>query len=274
MSPRWMSTAIVSSSAEATAGRGSLRAWGRVVLLGGWTAGWFGLRLMSWGVLFPFRALRDRLRRWILQRWASGVLALLRVRVTVEGPVPAPPFVLVSNHLSYLDIVVYAALAPACFVAKQEVRDWPGVGFLAWGMGTIFIDRRRKRDAVRVLEDVGAAIAGGDGVTIFAEATSSAGHGVLPFKPALLEWAARQEYPVHFASLGYRTPPGAPPAHLAVCWWGEMTFGDHLLDLCRLPGLSAVVRFGGAPIEATDRKHLAHRLHQAVAAQFIPVVTE
>jgi len=276
MSPAWMSTAIASSSAEAGRERraGTLRAWGRAGGLAAGTAGWFSLRLLSWALLLPFPGARDRIRRWIFQRWARGVLRRLGVRVTVEGTVPGPPFVLVSNHLSYLDIVVYAAVAPARFVAKREVRGWPGVGFLAWGMGTIFIDRTLKRDAVRVLDDMGAAIGGGDGVTIFAEATSSAGHSVLPFKPALLEWAARTGYPVHYASLGYRTPAGAPPAHLAVCWWGEMTFGDHLLDLCRLPGLSATVRFGAEPIEEKDRKRLAGRLHHAVSAQFIPVVTE
>lgn len=192
----------------------------------------------------------------------------------MDGAAPAAPFFLVSNHLSYLDIVIYAALGPARFVAKREVRGWPGVGFLAWAMATIFIDRRSGRDTVRALEDLAGAVADGDGVVLFAEATSTAGQAVLPFRPALLEWAARTGHPVHFASLTYRTPPGGPTADLAVCWWGDMTFGSHLVDLCRLPWIEATVRYGREPIEDTDRKRLADRLHRAVAAQFIPVATE
>jgi 1-acyl-sn-glycerol-3-phosphate acyltransferase len=193
------------------------------------------------------------------------------VRITVEGPVPAAPFYLVSNHLSYLDIVVYAATMPARFVAKREVRDWPVVGFLARAGGTIFIDRTVKRDAVRVLQDLGSAVVEGDGVVVFAEATSSPGHMVLPFRPALLEWAARAGHPVHYASLAYRTPDDAPPAHLAVCWWGDMTFGRHLVELSSLAWIDATVRLGAGPISERDRKRLADRLHRAVSEQFTPV---
>ena len=139
---------------------------------------------------------------------------------------------------------------------------------------TIFIDRTNKRDAVRVLEDLAGAVRDGDGVVLFAEATSSAGHTVLPFRPAMLDWAARSGHPVHYASVAYRTPAGAPPAHLAVCWWGDMTFGRHLVELSRLPRIEATIRHGTAPIAERDRKRLADRLQRAVAATFTPVVTE
>jgi 1-acyl-sn-glycerol-3-phosphate acyltransferase len=201
------------------------------------------------------------------------VCRLLAVRTRVIGGVPRAPFFLVSNHLSYLDIVVLAAQAPCRFVAKREVRGWPGVGPLARTMGTIFVDRGAPRDAVRALNQVEAAIRGGDGVTVFAEATSSAGAGVLPFRSALLEWAARTRHPVHYATLGYRTPPGSAPAHLSVCWWGDMTFGRHLVGLAGLRSCEATIHFGPDPITAPDRRQLADRLHAAVRAQFVPVLT-
>ncbi len=274
MSQASTSTAIASSSAEAAGEVSPLLAWGRLAGLTVWTASW----TLAWAILtlllFPFGAARHRVRRGIFRRWARGVARLLGVRVTVDGAVPVAPFFLVSNHLSYLDIVTYAAVMPARFVAKSEVRGWPGVGLLARAMRTIFIDRSVKRDALRVLEHLGAAAAEGDGVVVFAEATSSAGHEVLPFRPALLEWAARTGSPVHHASVGYRTSAGSIPAHLSVCWWGEMTFGRHLVSLARLPWIEATVRFGDAPIAERDRKRLADRLHQAVSARFIPVVLE
>lgn len=274
MSQASTSTAIASSSAETAGEVSPVLAWARLAGLAAWSAVW----ISAWGVLtllaFPFGDARHGLRRTIFRRWARGVAGLLGLRVSVEGAVPETPFFLVSNHLSYLDIVTYAAVMPARFVAKSEVRGWPVVGLLARAMGTIFIDRTVKRDALRVLERLEAAAAEGDGVVVFAEATSSAGQEVLPFRPALLEWAARSGSPVHHASVGYRTAAGSIPAHLSVCWWGDMTFGRHLVALARLPWIEATLRFGDAPIAERDRKRLADQLHQAVSARFIPVVLE
>ncbi len=141
-------------------------------------------------------------------------------------------------------------------------------------MDTIFVDRNAPRDTIRVMARLEAALAAGDGVVLFAEATSSAGSDVLPFRPALLEWAARHEHPVYHASLSYRTPEGSAPAHLAVCWWGDMTFGSHLVSLAALPRIHATVVFGEEPIQESDRRRLAEQLHQAVRERFVPVVTK
>jgi 1-acyl-sn-glycerol-3-phosphate acyltransferase len=221
-----------------------------------------------------FPAARARGRNGIFGLWSRGICRLLRVRLRIEGEVPSSPFLLVSNHLGYLDIPVFGAVAPSRFVAKQEVRKWPGVGLLARAGGTIFVDRQSRRDAVRVTDALARAIAAGESVIIFAEATSSPGERVLPFRPALLEWAAQAGFPVHYASLHYRTPPGGPPAHEAVCWWGDMTFTGHLPTLVRLPWIEATVRFGSFPVQEGERRRLAARLHQAVADQFTPVVME
>lgn len=272
MSLPWTNTATASSSAE---GRGTgARAVVRLTGLALWLTLTIGVVLVIQVILCGSTQRRRTARRHLFQRSARGVLWLLGVRTIVEGACPAPPFLLVSNHLGYLDIVVYAAKLPTRFVAKQEVRRWPVIGFLAWAMDTIFIDRTVRRDSVRVLDQLGTAMAAGDGVTLFAEATSSAGQSVLPFKPALLEWAATTSSPVHYGSVSYRTPPGTSPAHLAVCWWGDMTFGRHLIALAQLPRIDATLRLGAEPIMDPDRKQLASRLHQAVSAQFIPVVME
>lgn len=236
------------------------------------------LAFVAWAlgtlVVLPFPRRRRAVQAAVQHHWARAVGGILDLRVRVEGTPPPAPYLLVSNHLGYLDIVAYGAVVRGRFVAKREVRRWPLIGPLAAMVGTIFIDRTLKRDAVRALDVVQEAVADGDGVIVFAEATSTAGQTVLPFRPALLDWAARSGHPVHYASVEYRTPPGGPPAHLAVCWWGDMTFGGHIAELVRLPWIEATVRFGAAPIAEPDRKRLAGRLHEAVAAQFIPVVTE
>jgi 1-acyl-sn-glycerol-3-phosphate acyltransferase len=268
------SIATASSSVETETGGGRVRAAVRLAGLGIWTAAGVVICLAVRAIEpLAARGWTGAARRRISVWWARGVVRLLGIRIRTDGPVPSAPFLMVANHLSYVDIPVLMATLPCRFVAKQEVRQWRGVGPVAKVAGTIFIDRTSRRDAVRVGDRLGEAVAGGDGVVVFAEATSSPGQRVLPFRPALLDWAARTGHPVHYASVGYRTPAGAPPAHLAVCWWGDMTFGPHLSALARLPGFEAWIHFGPAPLAGTDRKQLATDLHRAVTARFVPVVT-
>ena len=249
------------------------RAWLRLAGLIIWTAIGLVLYLAAVGVTLGIVRWRRGARRGVFRSWARGVERILNVQVDPIGLPPEAPFLLVANHLSYLDVVILAARLEAVFVAKKEVARWPVIGILTRLMDTIFVDRTAPRDAIRVMGRLEAAVAAKDGVVLFAEATSSPGSEVLPFRPALLEWAARHEYPVYHASLSYRTPEGSPPAHLAVCWWGDMTFGSHLLSLAGLPRISATVVFGEEPIQESDRRRLAEQLHQAVRERFVPVVT-
>ncbi len=217
-------------------------------------------------------------RRWRLasfRRWAGGVAHLLGMRRVVEGAPPADaPFILVTNHVSYVDIILLASVVPGVFVAKGEIRSWPMWGIFAGAMRTIFVDRERRRDALRVSDQIQEALARGDGVILFPEGTSTDGRQVRPLKPALLEVAARHGHPVHYARLAYQTPPDAPPAHLAVCWWGDMEFGSHFVELCRLPGFQATVTFGEQPIVARDRKALAQKLYRALTQHVVPAMSE
>jgi 1-acyl-sn-glycerol-3-phosphate acyltransferase len=198
---------------------------------------------------------------------------VIGMRVRPTGTPPHPPFLLVSNHLSYVDIALLATQLDCVFVAKRDIRDWPALGRVVAAMDTIFIDREHPRDVVRVNERIAEALATGDGVVLFAEGTSTRGDRVLPLQPSLLDVAARRQLPVWYASLTYRTPAGAVPADLAVCWWGDMLFFDHFFGLLKLPGFEARITFGPEPVRDTNRKQLAQRLHQSIAEQFIPVVS-
>jgi len=197
--------------------------------------------------------------------WCTAMHPVLGLRVTTTGPMPTAPFLLVSNHLSYVDVIVYGAKLRAAFVAKSEVAGWPVVGPLARWVGTIFVDRRVRRDVTRVNASTEAALDDGLGVVVFAEGTSSAGDEVLPFRSSLLEPAARADHPLVAAAIGYRTPPGSPPARDVVAWWADMTFTGHFLTLLTLPRVEARVSFAPAePIDA-DRHALADRLHRTVS---------
>ncbi|HEY0385091.1 MAG TPA: lysophospholipid acyltransferase family protein, partial [Pyrinomonadaceae bacterium] len=218
--------------------------------------------------------LNEHKRRWrsyIFRRWAQSVAFIAGMKISVQGAPPSPPFLLVSNHLSYMDIVALAAHVDCTFVAKSEVGNWPVIGLLCRSMRTIFINRKLRSDIPRALAAIRLALKQGSGIVLFAEGTSTAGAAVAPFKPSLLELAARSRMPVHCASLSYLTPTGAPPAASAVCWWGDMTFPGHLFRLLGLRSFEAELIFGAQPVQAADRKVLSHRLWAAVSAQFSPV---
>jgi len=225
-------------------------------------------------VLFALPRARARWRMLVFRSWSLTVLPVLGVRVDVEGTPPEPPFLLVTNHLSYLDIPVIGSQVGAIFVAKSEISSWPGLGLMCRSINTIFVDRNLRRDLQRVMGDIDREMEHGMGVVLFPEGTSSRGAGVLPFRPSLLEVAARSDTPVSYATLSYHTPEGEPPAHLSVCWWGGMDFSPHALGLARLSGVQAKIRFGGERIHDVDRKELARRLRIVMLEQFEPVVDE
>lgn len=204
--------------------------------------------------------------------WGRGTARVLGVRIRTAGTPPAAPFFLVANHLSYLDIVVLYSRLQGRFLAKSDVARWPVLGWLARLGGTLFIDREKHRDLTRVLPAVRTILDAGRGVVVFPEGTSTRGDGVERFKPSIFEVPIRTGVPVSYAALSYRTPEGAPPAHLSVCWWGDAPFVPHFLGLLSLPRIDATLAFGDHPVTAEDRKDLALRAQRAVESQFTPVV--
>ncbi len=237
--------------------------------------------LTAWIPLLVLRPLLARpaprawrtVRRAVLRCWGRASLAILGCRVTVRGKAPGSPFLLISNHLSYVDIFLLSAFAPGRFVSKAEIRDWPVAGAMCRTVDIIFVDRRRRRDVTRVGGQIAAALAAGDPVILFPEGTSTPGNRIAPLKPSLLAPAAEQELPVQWAVIRYRTPPDETPAFLSVAWWGEMPLVPHAPDLFRLRRIHAEIEFGEQPVRSTDRKELARLLRERMAGSFRPMVS-
>ena len=249
-----------------------LRRYRRIALLLLVTGVFFAILWTAFALLLPAPRLHRPARNAIFRVWARICLRVIGGRVRVEGSPPRAPFLLVCNHLGYVDIPVLAACTDAWFVAKMEMRSWPLVGMLCRSVGTIFIDRQLGRDVLRVNRLIEDVLADGYGVVIFPEGTSTQGFEVRRFRTSLLDHPARSGMPVHAAALTYRTESGEPPAHLSVCWWGDAPLFAHAQRLFELRRFDVVVRFGPVAVRGSDRKELAARLLSEVERLFEPVV--
>lgn len=211
-------------------------------------------------------------RQIIFGAWTKSFVWISNMQIEVIGTPPKPPFFLVTNHLSYTDIGAIRAVVKGVFVAKSEVNSWFLAGRICRDMGTIFIDRTNRRDIPRAGEQIIERLDAGEGVVVFPEGTSTKGETVLPFNSSFLEFAARAQIPVSYASITYRTPPDELPASLAACWWQDITFFAHLWRLFKVREYTAIITFGEEPVINPDRKVLATELRDRVAEKFVPVL--
>jgi lyso-ornithine lipid O-acyltransferase len=202
-------------------------------------------------------------RASVLHRRSAQLLPRLGVSFRRQGAIPASGLV-VSNHLSYLDILVFSAIAPCVFVSKREVRLWPGIGWIASLAGCIYIDRARQQSTQDVQPQMAAALAAGVRVILFAEGTSSDGRQVLPFRSSLFQPAVEGGAPITAACISYEIEDGDPAAD--VCYYGDHGMGTHSLKLFGKAGVRANVRFGSGAKVFSERKDAARELYEQVSA--------
>lgn len=241
-----------------------LRVWVRLITLFCWTITLFVFRLLAKPVRWVSPAGERAVRGRVFRCWGRGALRIIGCEVELAGVPPLPPYFFVSNHLSYVDGIVYAALLGEVFVGMQEIRGWPLIGSICAGMDTLFIERQRPRDVFRVNAEIVRVYDSGAGVIVFVESTTSFGQHVLPFKPALLQGPAERGIPVHFASIRYYAIDSDPEISTSVCWVDDTPFVEHALRLLRRRRYGVRVQFGVEPISADDRKVLARMLEESV----------
>lgn len=221
-----------------------------------------GLRI----VMFRFPRLGTEQREMLVQAWASGLLQVLGIGLQVRGtPVALGPALLVSNHISWLDIVVLHASRHCRFVSKSEVRHWPLIGTLASAAGTLFIERASRRDAMRVVHDMSDSLQRGDVLAVFPEGTTGDGLQVLPFHANLLQAAVSAPAPVQPVALKFVTV-AAGQRSLAPCYVGDDTLVGSLWRTLTSEPIVAVVHYGELQhAQGRDRRSWAADLHQQVS---------
>jgi 1-acyl-sn-glycerol-3-phosphate acyltransferase len=239
-------------SAEVAAGTAVLRLVGVVgVLLGG-------------VLLVPALALlRGRARAGVVRALARGLLAAMGVRLHVRGRTVRAGSLIVANHVSWLDVVVLAAAAPARLVAKHEVRGWPAVGALAAAAGTIFVDRSRPKSLPATVAEVAAALRSGASVAVFPEGTTYCGVDRGPFRPAMFQAAVDAGVPIVPLAVGYRA---AGQATRATAFLGDDALWTSVRRVCALRDVTVTLTGSPAlhPTEGADRRTLARAAQSTV----------
>lgn len=200
-------------------------------------------------------------RSLALHRLCRSLLRHLEVEVVVEGTLPCSGL-LVTNHVSFLDIIFLGAVTPMVFVSKSDVAAWPVVGTIASCAGTVFVERRRRLDVSRVNSQVSRALNAGTLVTLFPEGTSSDGSRVLPFQPSLLQPAVEAGISITPGYLRYTGLDGERADDIA--YFGDRDLMPCIIALLNRRKTTATLRCAPPLSPATDRKTLASQLHAAV----------
>ena len=186
----------------------------------------------------------------------------LSMKVTVSGVVPLSGLI-AANHLSYFDILFFSSQLPCIFVSKSEVLSWPVFGILARCGGTIFVERGRGAVLDNVSCQIRAALEQGIPVVLFPEGTSTDGSTVLNFFPALFEAAVQTGSRVYPSAIAYEMVDGR---EADLCYYGDSTFGPHLLTALGQQGIQAHIVFAGEGESYSDRKAAARGARAQVIA--------
>jgi 1-acyl-sn-glycerol-3-phosphate acyltransferase len=216
-------------------------------------------------ILLRFGSYSAAQRHARIQWWSAKLLRLIGIALHTQGAPHAGAKLVVSNHVSWLDIAaIHAVIPEAHFVSKADVKQWPLIGRLVAGAGTLFIEREKKRDALRVVHQMADALKAGDTVAVFPEGTTGDGRTLLPFHANLLHAAVTTATPVQPVLLRFFDAQHtiSPLAEFL----GETTLAQSAWRFVCARGLNVEVRVLAAQGTAhADRRALAAHLRETIA---------
>jgi lyso-ornithine lipid O-acyltransferase len=247
--------------------------------------------LLLAAIIFPFQyaswRFKWRLGRWLPLLFHRGVLRILNIKVRVIGePAKERPMLILSNHVSWIDIIALGSLFPLSFIAKSEVETWPLFGLMAKLQRSIFVDRTRRSATKEMTESIAERLEEGTPIVLFAESTTSDGNRILPFRSALVG-AARDailsDSPTKHVclqpvALAYNGADGLPTGRMGrarIGWYGDMEMLPHLAGILRGGALEMTITFG-SPLSFDregDRKRLTSQAEADVRRLMVGALT-
>jgi 1-acyl-sn-glycerol-3-phosphate acyltransferase len=218
-------------------------------------------------VMTRFPSLDAAGRQQRIQWWSAKLLRMMGLALHASGTPRPGATLLVANHVSWLDIAAIHAVAPhARFVSKADVLTWPLLGWLIRSAGTLFIERERKRDALRVVHQIAESLQAGETVAVFPEGTTTDGRSLLPFHANLLHAAVTTGTPVQPVALRY-----ADAAHAispAAEYLGDTSLLQSLWRMASARGLAVHVELlAPQGTRHADRRALAQALREQIAVR-------
>lgn len=225
---------------------------------------------------FKFRPMKARkIICGILGAYARFACWFMGIRVKKTG---VPDYsdvnhLIVSNHLSYTDILVICAYYPACFVTSVEIRDTPFLGHICKLGGCVFVERRNKRNLSKEIQEVTDALKVGLDVVIFPEATSTNGEEVIRFRRPLFRAAIDSKVPIKPITINYRYLDGVEVSlknRDSIFWYGDMTFADHLWTFLKMKRVDVDLVIGEKLKIGEEMDHgiLAEKSHELVSNNY------
>jgi 1-acyl-sn-glycerol-3-phosphate acyltransferase len=214
-----------------------------------------------------------------LSELGKRLLRTQDVTYSTVGPVPMTGAV-ISNHLTYVDILVHAAMRPCVFVSKIELRKTPVLGWISMMAGTVYVARGAGGSAAKAAEGMAKGFRDGLPVVFFPEGTTGVGdEPVLSMRSGLLAQSLAAGQPIVAGFIHYdlgakdlvRGKSTRNDVH-----WGPETLWQHIWNFVDLHGMHATIRFADAPIAFTpeayeNRKIAAVEARAAVAALSTPI---
>ena len=217
-------------------------------------------------ILLVFPRLSPEQRQLRTQVWSLAMLRCIRIQLIVKGnPALNGPLLMVANHMSWLDITALHAARFCRFISKADVKKWPFIGRLASGIGTLFIERESRRDAMRVVHHMTQSLRSGDVLGVFPEGTTSDGAGLLPFHANLVQAAIAADAPIQPVALQFiDTTTGQRST--APCYVGDDTLAESVWRTLTTSHIAVVINFGEPQFaQGRDRRAWALALQQAVS---------
>ncbi len=203
----------------------------------------------------------------LIQYWAKRLLRILRIKITLSGEVlkflSKDTYLIVSNHISWLDIPVIFSLKPITFVSASDVKTWPIIGMLAKISGAIFIDRTRKSSLVEVIQAMNHHFKNEkQSICIFPEGITSNGYQVLPFKSNLFQSAFESNKLLLPLSIKYKENNVLTNR---TSFHGSTTLFQSFKRVAKSNLIEVVVDIGHPVKPAQSRKDLSLKIQKAIA---------
>ena len=204
----------------------------------------------------------NKSKKVLIEWWSLRLLKIFNVKLVVNNNLKKilsnKNYLIVSNHISWLDIFVINSICPVIFVSKHSVSNWPFIRWLAKATDTIFIDRNKISKIKETTRKIEYYLESKGSIFIFPEGTSTDGSSVLPFKSNLFQTAINSKSNILPIGIQYQhnNKFTSAPSYI-----GDMSLIASILNLIKLDSIDARITILSPMKEDGNRKSLAKKTY-------------